>query len=264
MICSREPFLADPMNVAKVLDLLLPPIVTKWSKAWEHDAKSQRAFGDFYGQFVKAGDLCFDVGANLGSRVQAFRRLGCRVVALEPQSQCMEKMERSFTRDAGVSLVKKAVGKEIGHATLCVSSVHVLSTMSERFMMRTTESGRFDGVTWESREEVEVTTLDALIEKFGVPRFIKIDVEGHEPEVLAGLSFAVPALSIEWTPELYEHTEYCVRRLSDLGSYEFNLSWGESMRFSRQEWRDADSLLMVLREFEGESVQFGDVYARLK
>ena len=48
--------------------------------------------------------------------------------------------------------------------------------------------------------DVAVTTLDALIARFGVPAFIKIDVEGAEPDVLAGLSHAVPVLSFEYLP----------------------------------------------------------------
>ena len=38
-----------------------------------------------YGQFVRPGDLVFDVGAHVGDRIAAFRRLGARVVAVEPQ-----------------------------------------------------------------------------------------------------------------------------------------------------------------------------------
>jgi hypothetical protein len=136
--------------------------------------------------------------------------------------------------------------------------------MSDRFIRGTQESGRFRGVDWGRTEEVEVTTLDALIAEHGMPRFVKIDVEGHEVEVLAGLSQPVPALSFEWTPELYEQARDCIGRLMELGDYEFNLSWGESMKFSRPAWRSADSMLRVLEEFSGESLQFGDVYARLR
>ena len=38
-----------------------------------------------YRQFVKRGDLVFDIGAHVGDRVAAFRRLGAKVVAVEPQ-----------------------------------------------------------------------------------------------------------------------------------------------------------------------------------
>ena len=38
-----------------------------------------------YAEFVHEGDLVFDVGAHVGDRIASFRRLGARVVAVEPQ-----------------------------------------------------------------------------------------------------------------------------------------------------------------------------------
>jgi hypothetical protein len=161
-----------------------------------------------------------------------------------------------------IHLVHKAVGRETGVATLHLSTNHVLASLSSTFIERTKDSGRFKS-TWSGTESVAVTTLDNLIDEFGDPAFIKIDVEGHEAEALAGLSRPVRALSIEWTPEFPENTRACLRHLVGLGEYEFNLSWGESMRFSRPQWRSLDSMIAVINEFEGESHLFGDVYARL-
>lgn len=252
------------MNISKVMELLVPPILLRGVSRRQREAAEQEAFRAFYAQFIKEGDLCFDIGANLGNRVKSFRSLGCRVVAVEPQARCLATLRRSFAQDPEVVVLGKAAGSSLGMAELQVSSVHVLSSMSESFIRGTQESGRFAGVEWADREQVEVTTLDCLIDEYGLPRFLKIDVEGFESEVLAGLSVAVPAVSFEWTPELFENARDCVEKLDQLGEYEFNLSWGESMMFSRPEWRTAESMVRVLEEFRGESRQFGDVYARLK
>ena len=48
-----------------------------------------------YGRFVRRGDLVFDIGAHVGDRVASFRRLGARVVAVEPQP-AMVKLLRLF------------------------------------------------------------------------------------------------------------------------------------------------------------------------
>lgn len=72
------------------------------------------------------------------------------------------------------------------------------------------------------------------------------------------------ALSIEWTAEFAENTQACLRHLASLENYEFNLSWGETMRFSRPKWRSLESMMVVVDEFKGESYQFGDIYARLR
>jgi len=251
------------MNLQKIYDRLMPPAL-----AWRlgRKAREQReleSFSEFYGSFLSAGDLCFDIGANLGNRTRCFRHLGCKVVAVEPQKLCFNKLQQRFGKDADTHLVHKAVGREAGEATLHLSTNHVLASLSSTFMERTKASGRFKS-TWSGTVTVEVTTLDRLIDEFGEPVFIKIDVEGYESEVLAGLSRPVRALSIEWTPELAENTRACLRHLASLGDYEFNLSWGESMRFNRPQWRSLESMMAVVDEFEGESHQFGDVYARIR
>ena len=60
------------------------------------DARRQRAL---YRTFVAAGDLVFDVGANLGDRSAVFRSIGARVVAVEPQRPCVERLRSRFGPD---------------------------------------------------------------------------------------------------------------------------------------------------------------------
>ncbi len=246
------------------LERLIPPALAWRLNRKKREAAETALFRDFYHAFLKPGDLCFDVGANLGSRVRGFRALDCKVVALEPQSSCFRSLEKEFGNDAMVVLVNEAVGSAPGEMELHVSPDHVLSSFSEDFIRRTSESGRFAASKWNRQETCRVTTLDRLIAEHGMPGFIKIDVEGFEPEVLAGLSVAAPALSIEWTPELPDNARDCIRHLSTLGEYEFNVSLGESMKFSRKEWRGVDSILNFIMEFSEETTLFGDIYARLK
>ena len=132
--------------------------------------------------------------------------------------------------------------------------------MSDIFMTKTKESGRFTDSTWNVSTEIQVTTLDCLIRVMGRPEFCKIDVEGSEHEVLDGLSQALPALSFEFTPEILELTELCVDRLTQLGVYEYNFSRGESMDWAGT-WTDGGQLLQTLGTFKA-GEDWGDVYAR--
>ncbi len=50
-----------------------------------HQRRRSSAMDALYRRFVNRGDLVFDIGAHVGDRVAAFRRLGAKVVAVEPQ-----------------------------------------------------------------------------------------------------------------------------------------------------------------------------------
>jgi hypothetical protein len=119
----------------------------------------------------------------------------------------------------------------------------------------------FARVRWNRRIEIETLTLDLLVERFGMPAFVKIDVEGSEPAVLAGLTRPLPALSFEYLPRALGEVEACVHRLRTLGRYRFNWSLGESGRLESIRWLDDEELLRALRTPAAQRRQ-GDVYTR--
>jgi len=218
----------------------------------------------FYAEFLTSGDLCFDVGSNLGNRLEVFRSLGCRVIAIEPQSTCFAQLQSRFASDSHVTLLRTALGATEGELELHLSEAHTIASMSPEWIRHVRESGRFSEYHWDRREMVQVTKLDHLIAQHGEPRFIKIDVEGFEHEVLRGLSRPVSALSFEWTPEFLSSTEGCLAHLATLGAFTCNYSLGESMRFALPEWTDATGLRTALRRHENDHVVFGDVYVRFR
>ncbi len=115
---------------------------------------------------------------------------------------------------------------------------------------------------WNRRVEIETTTLDLLIERFGAPAFIKMDVEGAEPGVLAGLSHPVRALSFEYLPRALDYACVCLERLRALGAYRYNWSLGESYRLTEERWMTGDELADALKTAAAQR-RPGDVYARL-
>ena len=50
----------------------------------------------FYSKFVKRGDLCFDIGTNIGTRIDVFLALGASVVAVEPQTICIKYLQKKY------------------------------------------------------------------------------------------------------------------------------------------------------------------------
>lgn len=222
----------------------------------------QRRFRRLYAGFVQAGDLVFDIGAHVGNRTRAFASLGCRVVAVEPQPDFVHVLRLLFGRSRRIEVIQAAVGAASGRASLSISErTPTVTTLAPAWRDARAEDPDFERVRWNRTVDVEMTTADALIARFGAPAFVKIDVEGSEPAVLAGLAQALPALSFEYLPRALDQVQACVERLMMLGPYRFNWSLGESGRLSEDTWVDERDILARLRMAEAQQ-RPGDVYAR--
>ena len=225
-------------------------------------AGRQRRLRKLYSQFVAPGDLVFDIGAHAGNRTRAFAVLGCRVVAVEPQPDFARVLRALFGRNPQVTVVEMAVSDRAGHATLALSerTPTVTTLVPEWREARAREPG-FKGVRWHRRIDVETTTLDLLIERFGAPAFVKMDVEGSEPAILAGLTQTVSIVSFEFLPWTFHDSATCVRRLKEIGSWQFNWSIGEGFELASDRWLTDREVLAALRTPEAQR-RAGDVYAR--
>jgi FkbM family methyltransferase len=227
------------------------------------DRQRRAALDRHYARFVAAGDLVFDIGSHVGDRVAAFRRLGARVIAVEPQPALATTLRLFYGRDRAVTLVESAVGRERGAIALKLNLDNpTVSTASEAFIAAAHDAPGWEGQHWTRTIEVPVTTLDALIARYGTPRFVKVDVEGYEAEVLAGLSAPVPALSFEFTTIQRDVACACVARCAAIGYGAFEASLGESLAFVHGRKLSADEIADWLMTLPGRA-NSGDIYATL-
>lgn len=226
-----------------------------------HNPLTQQAWRRFYREILAPGDVVIDVGAHVGTRARAMRAAGARVIALEPQRRFAGFLRRTLPRD--IVLIEAAAGSSEMRADMAVSSRHpTVSSLQADFVNEAAAAPGFEHVRWDRSERVQVTTLDTLIARYGLPAYIKIDVEGFEIEVLRGLSQPVPLLSVEYLPAFLELTHRVLSRLEALGSYRFNAVVGERSGFLWRDWRDADALRDWLNGLDS-SAASGDLFARL-
>jgi FkbM family methyltransferase len=217
-----------------------------------------------YRPFISPGDLCFDLGAHVGSRSATMLALGARVVAVEPQTDYAGLLQRLYGRNPRFTIVAKAVGKQPGRARLLVSTrTPTVSTLSTEWATEVAKTPGFARVAWDAYLDTEVTTLDALISEFGLPAFCKIDVEGSELDVLLGLTRPIQALSFEYIPAAIERTVQCLQRLQDLGAYRFNLVEGEKPSFLLPDWADRQTIATRMESLP-RTARAGEVFALLR
>jgi FkbM family methyltransferase len=224
------------------------------------DNRRAAAMDRLYGNFVRPGDLVFDVGAHVGDRVASFHRLGARVVAVEPQPSMVRALRLIYGRSKSVAIEALAVGREPGRARMLLNVDNpTVSSLSPAFVEAAHGAPGWETERWNETIDVAVTTLDALIAKYGVPAFIKLDVEGFEAEALSGLSQVVHAVSFEFTTIQRDVGLACIERCAAMGYRRFNAALGESQTLIAG-WMDSQDIARWLIELP-QAANSGDIYA---
>ena len=149
------------------------------------------------------GAVILDVGANLGlsSIAMAVANPGARVIAFEPNPVTYGYLQRNIAPFGNIEAVQAAASDRATmlyfHPAAYAAGSHVVGSGHIQTGMPTVE--------------VRALALDDVVAERGIaPSFIKLDVEGHEPEALAGARRLIerfrPAIYMEfnsWTLNAY-------------------------------------------------------------
>lgn len=221
----------------------------------------------FYAEFIKQGDLVFDIGANVGDRTNLFMNMGARVVAVEAQPLTYRVLAKRFIDAENVTCWNRAASIVAGQ----VETIHWQTTndtcgsasLSESWIATARAKKIWgDKGEWNRSAKVETTCLINLCEIFGIPKFVKIDTEGSEHSVLLGSGGILPALSFEFHPW---DMDKVVNILGLLGNrYEYRISYGESFEFTTLGWLSEQEVFNKLAPHRDDKILYGDIYARLK
>ena len=244
---------------------LFLPVRSVYQHVFDHLRLALRnRMRDLYGPYIRRGDLGFDVGARMGTYTEVFVELGAKVVAVEPNPACCEKLIR-MARSRDIRVESCAAGDAMGRLNLHVCAENPsISTMSEEWFAAAQQSPAHRNNTWLGTVEVDVVTLDQLADRHGVPVLVKIDAEGFDDRVLRGMSFRPRAMSFEFNLEIPDVTQRCLSAAIFAGdSYEFNYVCGMEMQLASDRWMDSAELQERLRNLAGEHL-YGDVLARSK
>lgn len=213
----------------------------------------------FYSCLLPQGSLVFDLGANVGTMTQVFSSLGAQVVALEPNPDCVRHMELRTSRKS-VEVLQAAVSGNNGLAVLRVSDRKDKMSCSLGSEAVSKENRDYVGM-WNRDLTVPTTTLDALIKRYGMPFYMKIDVEGPEEQALKGLSRPPALLSFEFNRRFLDSALRAIGSNS-LAEALFNYTLIDPCRFELPDWVGQDELAARIRSLPSDGPGLGDIFAR--
>jgi len=159
---------------------------------------------------VQPDRVALDIGANRGVYSYFLSKLVSRVIAYEPIPSMADFLERA--KFPGVEVRCKAASDTNGVATFGVPI--------DQKGRRQYNGGQFGEMSCES-EQIEVPTVKLDDEELGDVGFLKVDVEGHEPEVIRGatklLERCSPIVMLEILEMYHEGKSEMVIVMEDLG-----------------------------------------------
>ena len=207
---------------------------------------------------MNKGDLYFDIGAHLGEKSKPFIEKKIRTIMVEPLPVCVKTLKRLYSKNSIVKIIPKGLGSKNTKKILSINKqMPTVSTFAKHW-----KSGRFSNLTWSEKTQIQITTLDALIKKFGDPQYIKIDVEGYELNVLKGLSKKSGIISFEITSEFFSDAIKCLKHLKKLSYNSFTFSIGEQKKFF-SDWSDYKTIInLIKKEIKKDKLFWADIYCK--
>ena len=210
--------------------------------------------------------LAFDIGANRGvySDMLLFTHSKIEIVAVEP-NQNLEILLKEKYKNKNVKVISNIISdKKDQDVDFYISNTDTISTASIDWI----EKGRFSdnrygNYHWNSPIKIKSITLDYMIEEFGSPDLIKIDVEGYESKVIQGLTSKQKEICFEWHEEEIDNTIHCCKLLTNLGYNDFGFVYGQNLDGKRPDVYDCWENLKLLEDIiPARKEKFGMIWCR--
>lgn len=206
-------------------------------------------------------NLVFDIGSNVGTTVEFFSQKADKVIGFEPNPRLVEILREKFN-NRNVIIDSRGLSNEIGEKKFRIANADTISTFSEDWVNNSRFTG---GYSWNEGIIVETTTLDSVIEQYGFPDYIKIDVEGYELEVLTSLTKLLEntIISFEWAEEQKNKIEKTIKYLFNLGYKKFSYTEADKILMDVEiDWRTIDKLNLIENLDDQRKDKWGMIYVK--
>ena len=205
--------------------------------------------------------LVFDIGANVGTTVSEFLYTSDKVVCFEPNPDLVSLLKNKF-EGTSVIIDDRGVSDKNGTQTFKISNADTISTLSEDWIVNSRFTGSYN---WDTHVQIETVTLDTIVEEYGEPDYIKIDVEGHEFEVLTSFTKLLPntLLSFEWAEEQKLKIKSIIDYLNKIGYNMFGYTESDKILFDEEiDWKEYKHFDFIESLVPDRKERWGMVYVK--
>jgi len=201
----------------------------------------------FYSNLIDKNELCFDIGANTGEKSRLFLKTGAKVVAFEPQEECVSRLSKIKRQYKNFDFHTIAIGVIDGVKKLHLSNYSEIATLSNVFVSLYKKRN----VQWLDQRDVKTITINTAIQRYGLPYFCKIDIEGYEYEVLSTLQYNIALIEFEVVVGFKQKAIDTITFL-DNSHTTYNYTLNEQPFFQLNTWVDLKKITHIIENFSNE------------
>ncbi len=199
--------------------------------------------------------LVFDIGANEGFLTDIFEKAGYKVIAVEPAKRNISILKSRFGNNSNIRIVEAAISDKPGEINFFeTENAHAFATASNKWKDSAVNDN--SGIIYKKESvSVPAVTIDQLISQYGLPCFVKIDVEGYEESAMHGLNQKVSLISFEAIlPAFMQETENCIKHLRRISSNTgFNFAIDNQLQW--EDFSEADKLLNEIKQLPSQTIE---------
>jgi len=141
--------------------------------------------------------ILFDIGANEGKYTDTNMKNFDKCILVEANPSLAENLREKYRTNTSVYIVE-AIASNKESEVFYISNANQISTSDPEWIQNSRFSNNY---MWSPVKGIKTVSVDTLIQQFGEPTLLKIDVEGYEYNVLQSLSKKVNMLCFEWAEE---------------------------------------------------------------